>query len=456
MSVPPDRAPTPPTPPPPVGPPAAAPGPPPSGSPVPPQPGPWVRPNPAPPPSLHPTTGGEREPILDVLRGFALLGILLVNIEFMRGPDVIPLLFGFLEEVPASRADEVVGGLLGWLVAGKFVSSFALLFGIGSAVLVGRAVERGAAPRRLLARRYGLLMGLGLLHMVLLFPGDVLFVYGVTGMVLLAFVHVQPRTALWWAVGLIGVAALFTVALSALPGAATPLEAGGPFADVAVDVQGRAIDAYGTGGFGSIVLVNAILAGLIQAGQLSLLPWFLGLFLVGFALGRAGIVQDLAGVRPQLRRAALVGLAVGLPLNLPGVALGLLGAGGEGTPTWLLALGGFSTTIGAPVLAVGYLASLVLLCLRFGPPPLLGSVGRMALTSYLLQSLLALVVFAGFGLYGELGIAASSWVVVGIWIVVVVVAHLWMRAFAFGPVEWLWRSLTYGERQPLRRVPQGS
>jgi uncharacterized protein len=432
----------------------SVPPPPPPSPPVPPPVPPPVQPAAA--PSLDPTALREREPILDVLRGFALLGILLVNIELMRGPDVVPLFFGFLPEVTTSAADDVVGSLIAWLAAGKFVSSFALLFGVGAALIVGRARQRGRAPRGLLARRYGLLLGLGLLHMVLLFPGDILFVYGVTGMVLLAFVDVQPRTATRWAIGLIGLAAVLTVALTALPGGPVPLEDGGTLAELAVELQQRTLEAYTSGGYGSIVLVNAVQAALVQAGQLTLLPWFLGMFLLGFALGRSGVVQDLRSYRPQLRRAALLGLAIGLPLNLPGVALGILGTGAEGTSRWLLALGGLTTTVGAPVLAIGYLATVALLCLRFGPLPLLGPVGRMALTAYLLQSVLALVAFAGFGLYGELGIAASLWVVLGIWVAVVAVANLWMRSFAFGPVEWAWRSLTYGRRQPLRRTAQGS
>jgi uncharacterized protein len=135
----------------------------------------------------------DREPILDLLRGFAIFGILLVNVEFMRGADFYDALAG--RPVPVEGTDAVVSFVVGWLVAGKFVSSFALLFGIGAGFLVTRALRTQVPPRQLLARRYTMLLGFGLAHMILLFPGDVLFVYAVTGFVLLAFVAVRAKVA---------------------------------------------------------------------------------------------------------------------------------------------------------------------------------------------------------------------------------------------------------------------
>jgi hypothetical protein len=126
-----------------------------SGAPAPPPPVPSDGAGPAP----GPTAKSERIEALDVLRGFALLGILLVNIELFRGSDIYTVMLG--EAPQRTGADAVVDGLVGWLVTGKFVSSFALLFGVGAAIIVGRVAARGRSPRPLLARRYAVLMLFG-------------------------------------------------------------------------------------------------------------------------------------------------------------------------------------------------------------------------------------------------------------------------------------------------------
>lgn len=409
------------------------------------------------PATLRPTAGRDREPVLDVLRGFALLGILLINIELMRGADLYRGIGGESVE-PAGAVDRAVHFLTGWLAAGKFISSFAILFGVGAALIATRAWRSGRSPRGLLARRYGLLLVLGLAHMVLLFPGDILFGYGLAGMALLPFVGVRARTALWWAAGILSVLLLLGVGLSALTALAPEPAADDPFATATEDFfeerAQQAVAAHRDGGYVDVVAANAWESLVVQSSTLVLLPWIVALFLAGFALGRSGIVQDLPGHRRWLRIGMVAGLGLGLPLN---VATGMLGPlslgaglqpGGEGGGVVIIATVG--QIIGAPILAVGYLSALALLCLRIGPIRPLAAVGRMALTGYLLQSLLALVVFAGFDLYDRLTPAEGMVVVVGIWAVLLVICPLWMRHFRFGPVEWLWRTLTYGRRQPLR------
>jgi uncharacterized protein len=402
---------------------------------------------------LHPTAPTQREPILDVLRGFALLGILLVNVELMRGPEIYAVLAGGTP-APGSTADGVTRFLVGWLVAGKFVSSFAIMFGIGAALLVGRSHHAGNGPRPLLARRYGWLMLFGLVHMVLLFPGDILFAYGLAGMLLLCFVDVRPRVAAWWGVGLVLATTLLTVALTA----AASTGGGGvddPFtASFLRFVEERAqlaTVARQHGTYGDVIVANVWESLLVQAGTLAGLPWILGLFLLGFAAGRAGLVADLRRHGASLRRGAVVGLSVGLVANLPLGVVGPLAAGtGEaGEGGWgVLAMA--AQLVAAPLLAVGYLCLLALLCLRVGAIAPLAAVGRMALTAYLLQSLLATVAFAGLGWYDRFGPAQALLVVAAIWALLLVGCPLWLRSFRFGPTEWLWRTLTYG-RAPASR-----
>ncbi len=402
------------------------------------------------PGGLRPTAEGEREPILDVLRGFALLGILVINITVMRGADLYRLLSGQALE-PTHGFDRVIGALSSWLFAGKFIASFAVLFGVGAGLLAGRAAGHGRSPRRLLATRYGWLLAFGLAHMVLLFPGDILFVYGVTGLVMLAFLEAKPPTALRWAVGLVGSVALLVAATAATPTAGDPLL----FPWLASRGQ-QAVEAFTAGSYLDVVGVQAWQAMALQIGQLGAVPWLLGLFLLGFAAARDGFVTDLGAHRQLVRRFAIVGLGVGLPVNavlarvdpLP-LVLGTAGRSLGGTWPILVAL---AQQVGAPVLAVGYLAALTLASLRWGAWRRLAAVGRMALTGYLLQSLLALVVFAGFDRYDRLSAGGSMVVVLGIWAVLLIVCPLWLRRFRFGPAEWVWRSVTYRAGPPLRRA----
>jgi uncharacterized protein len=417
---------------------------------------------------VGPTVGTAREPILDALRGGALLGILLVNVHLMRGPDIWRLVAGETVQ-PTGTADRVVAALTGWLVAGKFVSSFALLFGAGAALIAMRVAAAGRSPRPLLARRYGWLAVFGLVHMVLLFPGDILFLYGLAGLLLLLFLDVSPATLRAWAATLVGavtaLAALLAVGGAALGGAGDPASGtttsagpppAGTLAAFAAARADQALDAFATGSYLDVVTANAWQAVFVQSSQLLTLPWILALFLLGYLVGRAGWVADLPAQRPALRRIAIVGIGVGLPLNLPLLASGPLGADGpfaDAVATGpLLALAvTVAQFVGAPLLAAGYLAAASLLLLRTGAPRPLAAVGRMALTGYLLQSLLALVVFAGFGLYGRTSVAGSLLVVAAVWTLLLVGCPWWLRAFRFGPVEWLWRALTYGQAPPFRR-----
>jgi len=443
-------------------PPPAPPPPPPAGDATPPH---------APPLDTHaagelrPTAPKEREPVLDVLRGFALLGILLVNIELMRGPLLYDVLAGELP--PATEGlDRALQFGVGWLAQGKFIASFSMLFGLGAAIIAGRALARGHKPGGILARRYAWLLAIGIAHMVLLFPGDILFIYGLTGLILLAFLQVKQRTALIWSGALIGLVTVVTVGFALLGAAFTELgeaAADDPFTAAFQDFfaarADAAVAAHVDGSYLDVIRVQAIEAAIVQTGQLFVIPWVLGLFLFGFAIGRTGFVADMASYRPQLRRAALIGLGVGLPLTFAQGAVDpivLLGGGvGEQVSAGLLVLITLGQQLGAPVLAVGYLATVALLSLRFGVFRPLAAVGRMALTAYLGQSLLTLIVFAGFSQYGQLGPSEAMLVVLGVWLILLIVCPLWLRAFRFGPVEWLWRTLTYGRGQPLRRRRDG-
>ncbi len=384
-----------------------------------------------------------------MLRGFALLGILLINIELMRGPA---LFRGMNEDVaPLSRADEIVQFLTGWLGAGKFISSFAMLFGIGAAMIARKMWRTGSSPRRLLIRRYMFLLPLGLLHMFLLFPGDILFIYGLTGMILLAFINVRVRTALWWSGGILTVLLILGTGLVTLMAFVPEPPANDPGVEAMTaflaDRTTAAIAAHQTGNYGAVIVANAWEALIVQLSSLILLPWLVALFLIGLAVGKAGVFDNLQQHRGWVRRVMAVTLPLGLVLNLPTGFIGpmALGAGFQtsGSFDLMIVLSTGAQIIGAPILAIGYLSALTLIGLRIGTWRPLTAIGRMALTAYLLQSVLAAVVFAGFGMYDRLSATTALAVVGAIWAILLVLCPIWFTRFDYGPVERLWRSWTY-------------
>jgi uncharacterized protein len=404
-----------------------------------------------------PIAPGARQPILDVLRGFAVLGILLVNIEHMGGADLYLLMAGTSPPVRGTL-DGAATFAIGWLVAGKFLASFAILFGVGAALMVDRASGPSRDPQRMLARRYLALLVLGVAHMLLLFPGDILFAYGLTGLVLLLFVRLAAGRLAWWSGGLLGAAVVASAGLGAWLAWLGPPPPDDPVAATMTEFLAErrvaAIEAFTTGDYGDVVTAHMWEATLIQAGQLLVLPWILGLFLLGLAVGKSGVVADPGRYARPLRLTAAIGLGVGLPLNL---VLGRLGPMAMGSvlsrtedPAALTVLSAIGFTLGAPLLAVGYLSALTLLCLRIGPVGPLASVGRVALSAYLLQSALALMVFAGFGLYDRVSTLQALGITIGIWGVLLLAASQWSRHFRFGPVEWLWRAVTYRHWPSIR------
>jgi uncharacterized protein len=402
---------------------------------------------------LSPTAPAEREALLDALRGFAVLGILAINIEVMRGSDWLLLTAGGRAPSPGV-SDAIVQFVVGWLGTAKFISSLAILFGVGAALIASRSLAGGRSPRPLLARRYLSLMAFGAVHM-LLFPGDILFVYGVTGFALLAFVELDVRIILAWSAMIL--VAFAAVALSYT--ASVPVQQASAVGEHTLEAATNAlreetVAAYAHGTFGDILSAHAAQAWLLQSTQLLALPWILALFLFGYAIARAGLVYRLAERRALLRTGAFVGLALGLPANI-GVgffgALAGFGARPEIGAPLITVWADAGQLLGAPLLAIGYLCGLALLLARRGPPPGLVAVGRMTLTAYVLQSVLALAVFGGLRLYDRLSSTSALLVMAAVWALLLVLCPMWLRHFQLGPAEWLWRSVTYGRWQPLRR-----
>ena len=399
--------------------------------------------------TAEPLATSERADLLDALRGFALFGVLASNMVGFSG--------SLNEHVDLSTAATLTEFGLDWLMHGKFYSIFALLFGIGFALQLGRLEARGEGIARYM-RRLAILFGFGLLHIVLLWKGDILALYALMGFVLLLFRGVDDRVLLRWAVALALAPILWRLAMLW-----TTFEPRKPLHDVARSIY-AALGVAGKNGLTGAVSTGPDyldhlkigLGGPFQrAGGLlqELRPArVLAMFMVGLWIGRHALYAKLDEHVPLLRKTLLWGLILGLPFSAAMAWLIQFGGEGEALNLWEATAYSF----GVPTLALAYAAGFALLwrgaarrwLTWFAPA------GRMALTNYLTQTLIQSVLFMGWGLglYGQMSIVWVPLASLVIFAAQVGLSRTWLTRFRFGPFEWLWRSLTYGKRQPMGRT----
>jgi len=347
--------------------------------------------------SAAPTT--ERIQALDVLRGVAVAGILVANVLVFFGIFMIPE-----SRDPVARFVERV------FVDGKFYSIFSLLFGIGFGLQLARGGE-AAVPR--FKRRLRVLLAIGAIHALLIWAGDILMLYALLGFMMPWFARKSNRDLLRWTVILLAVpTALYVIALAAwmLVGSGVPQTQ--PNTGVPAGIL-SIFETMGRGGVKDAIKGNLVFVAIRWADLVATVrfPKVLGMFVLGLWTVRAGIAQS-----PATHRATLV--------------------------RWSL-----------PMLALGYAASVALLVVHgrrlvtaFAP------VGRMALTNYLMHSIICVTLSYGFGLGLWWRISASTAMLIAVAIIALQIplSAWWLSRYRFGPVEWIWRRLTYGAPLALR------
>jgi uncharacterized protein len=379
-----------------------------------------------------PSGSSERTPSLDALRGLALLGVLVVNLVTAFR---VPLWEMFLpSSMGTSEADHVVARIITIGLEFKAFILFSFLFGVGLTVQSERTRARHASFAPIAARRLAMLLAMGLAHMFLVWNGDILTLYAVVGTIgaLVLGLRLSARALVPIAI------ALFVVQFLPLP-FPTPFPS---YDAMRSHIEGaRMIYRFGT--FSAILAFRIHEVRPISSLLLWSMPRTLGLFLLGSAAWRAGIF------RGERRRLVRVIAAIGIVI---GGAATWIAATRTDLRSWGEVIGGS----GAIFLALGYGAAFIT---AFERPRIarvlsaLAPLGRMALTSYLTQSIVLGFLFYGygFGLFGRLGEARAAAIGLVIYVAQAVLAAMWLRRFRFGPVEWLWRSVTYAARQPLRK-----
>lgn len=396
---------------------------------------------------LSSAASAERHTLIDALRGFALCGVLLANLAAFS-------LYQYLTEaaqkaLPSADFDRVAQNALQLLLTHKAVTVFSILFGLGFAVQLERAHARGVDGLRTFLRRMAVLLLVGALHSAYWW-GDILLIYALAGFALVPMRRWPDRWLLWggFCVALLGTALLrwaFNAAAEATGALSRP------------EIFAQTLPLLSSPSFSGALQGNAgLLRWWYPLGGLLLVCFALGRFMLGYWAGRTGLLQRPEAHLPVLRRILAWTLPLGAAATLLQfwqasikAALPAL-ASGAGGKAW-----GVMASAGPLLLGIAFGTIFVLLYLREGWRRWLrhfAPAGRMALSNYLMQTAVCSALFYGFGLALGPGYGTPAWFVVwaALFAAQMVFSAWWLARYRFGPMEWLWRTLTYGRRQPMR------
>lgn len=385
------------------------------------------------------STYKKRVQLIDGLRGFSLVGIVLANMLIFQyglfGESALHL-FGI------KGADMAFHSFLEVTVVGSFMPIFAFMFGFGMIKLSESLKTRELRPKCHLARRFLLLFLIGLLHSTFLWEGDILTFYGITGFLLLLFLNRKPKTLFIWAIILLTGAGLLGLPAS---DPSDPLAA--PSQEM-INYIVQSQDVYGNGSYTEIkdfrnnadpfgeMDKNFILLALVLAPVITL-----PMFLLGMRSARIGTFDDPPAMRRTYSHRAAFLIPVGLLLKAYGVLAPQLGV--ESWPGT-----GIGTTLGGMLLALGYIYAFALLYTGSGRAALMArfeAVGRLSLTNYLMQSVICTTIFYGYGLglFGRAGVFVGALIALAVYCIQLWLSPVYLKKFSSGPVEYVLRIWTY-------------
>jgi len=396
-----------------------------------------------------PAKSKQRIEVIDALRGFAILGIILANILSWSGIKFMP--FSEIERWPNLEIDLLVYNLNGIFVDTKFYTIFSLLFGIGFYLQFNKNRDNQPSFMKVYYRRLGYLMLFGLIHMFF-WSGDILFIYGLVGFVFVQFRNFKPKTLLILAgISFIIPLIIDVVMLQVYPGFMVPGKrlAVHTYLDISpVELT----EPFRNGTFWEVIRANLHNVkwryfDLLPSGRLFKIFAF---FVLGFYLMSTNYFIKKSTSIKRL----LVYLILGFGLTF--LSKQVTGSMGQFPSDWSDILYKLLFSFGQVNLAFAYISILSFIYKSaFGQKILVGFkyVGRMSFSSYLSQTIIGIIIFYpyGFGLYATMSLWQVELLAVGIYVVQIALAMLWLNYYSFGPLEWLWRSLTYGKFLPMRK-----
>lgn len=380
---------------------------------------------------------------IDALRGIAVLGILMMNVQ---GFAMTPMAY----DDPTMMMDLTGANLTVWSVAHtffalKFITIFSTLFGAGIILMTGDGDSTGKHYPRMLW-----LLLIGAIHAYIFWWGDILVHYALLGMIAVNARKMSVGKLTIFGILLILVGGLIMVGLTYLGAMFTPAEGAAQEQQMMADMQAGMIESF-QAGFLQHIPMNALFAVIGQVFSFIFMgPRTLGLMFLGMALYKSGFLSAAWSTSRYLILSVVM-IAVGVYLNWMSTTTMINGEFSAQAKADGLAWSFF----GSVVLSFGY-ASLVMLLSKIGAFKLLiawfASVGRMAFTNYLSQTLIMTFIFVGapgLGLFGTVERVDQLKLVLLVWAIQLIWSPLWLSRFKFGPLEWLWRSLTYGKLQPI-------
>lgn len=397
--------------------------------------------------NIFPLSTSQRHIFLDALRGFALLGVCLANYPefslYTFQPDSV------IEAMPTAGIDRMVKFLQYLFIDGKFYTLFSLLFGIGFSIIISHAAERGANGFRIFYRRMIILALIGCTHLMMIWSGDILLLYAVLGMILPLFRNMSDKKILIIAGSLL-LLPILVDGIAEFTGiffAKYPYDKWWHYAGI----YGITEENFGTW-LSDADSYREVHQFLIQGAWERMYEFIdgnryfkvMGLFMIGFVAGRHKIYANLKSHKTLLNKVALWGCIIGLPLSVFYAVSGVNGHPMGNTIHTVL------YTVSVYPLGFAYAALLGLFCIRhkdlavwrwFAAP------GRMALTNYIGQSIIGMFLFygIGFGFGATVGLAETELVALIVFLCQILFSIIWLRLFRFGPLEWIWRMLTYGK-----------
>lgn len=376
-----------------------------------------------------PVSPSERIDGIDALRGIALLGVLAINLvtEFR-----VSIFQQFLPAQPAPALDRAIETVLTLAVDLKAFALFSLLFGVGLAIQFEH-LSKSSRRAVLLLRRLIVLLAFGLIHLCLIWNGDILTEYAIAGLIVLPFLY-GPRWLL--AAGAATFLAVY-LAMQVWP----PVGLFPSFPSIQRDVQ-EANQIYAQGSFKEVLAFRLREIPLLVPLHVYIFPRTLGLFLVGAFVWRTGTLRTPHQVLLFSTAVGCIGLGAFLVLPIFSGAASAVGIGRIAIP---------SSTV---LLALGYAALIIAIAQRAAGKLALGwavPLGRMAFTNYVAQSLIFGWIFYGYGLglFGSIGVAKSLAIGLTVYVAQIFFSAWWLGRYRYGPIEWLWRTLMYGTMQPM-------
>ncbi|CEG22238.1 hypothetical protein BN1080_01160 [Planococcus massiliensis] len=378
----------------------------------------------------QPVAATERIAALDLMRGFSLLGILLINMLAFHSP------FSYIDPYSwfDGAWDDEVFVFLDIFVQASFYPLFSILFGYGLTMQFMKAEERRQPFAPFAAKRLAILLIIGIIHAFLIWYGDILITYAITGFLLIGMMRIPASWLLGLGAVIYAVPQFFFLALMFVAVGIDP-----NFYTGMQEVQ-NSLAAYPTGTFAEIFSqrFDDWMYSNNPVYYLELIVRILPFFMIGAAAAKWRLVERAKELTKFWRILGISTLAFGLVL--------------KATPYLIdnnYAYSYLQDSFGGPIVAVGY-ASLIILAAQnarakklFNP---IAKAGRMSLTTYLMQSVIATLIFYsyGLGLYGQVDLLTGTWIALGIFAIQLIFAEVWFSKFKQGPIEFLWRKASYG------------